>query len=141
MTEAIKWSDQSEVQRDATIAEHVFGWQWIPAGRYGPHVKEGTAWLLPENGLTGITSDVGADWTDIGNGRHIPRNWIPRYSTSLDAAWLIVAGFDEIELTMNVEQRYHCTLYAGPQRFDAMGGTPHEAIEKAALQAAGVEIE
>ena len=91
MTETIKWDELTPTQRDVLMAENVFGWQWIPAEAYGPHVKPGTCWLLPENGLMGIKSDLSAEWTDIGDGKFIPRHWIAHYTTSWDAAMLAYA--------------------------------------------------
>lgn len=146
----MKWAEMSPEQRDASIAEHVFGWQYIPAGRYGPHVKEGTIWLLPERGLLGIHSDVSADWLSIGEDKYIPRNWIPRYTTSMDAAWQIteLERFSHIEVMryhigdlLDPEYKYDCRLIIfGGQMFHSYGSTPQEAICLAALNAAGVKF-
>ena len=114
MTEIIKWSECSEAQRDALLVEKVFNWQYIPAGRYGPHVKAGTSWLLPANGLSGITSDVGADWIAIGEERYIPRNWIPRYTTDMAAAWLVLERFHSFQMmAVPKAEHFEIDLFAG----------------------------
>lgn len=100
MSITINWSAMTEHQRDTLIAEKIFAWQWIPAEMFSPAVKKDTGWLLPEHGLSDITYDFEAGWIDIGEKRFIPRNWILRYTTNLDAAWLIIEKL-ETTTTLN----------------------------------------
>lgn len=144
MNDIIKWSELTSDQRDGLMTEKVFRWQWIPAGRYGPHVKEGTNWLLPENGLSGIKSDLSAGWITIAEDRLIPRNWIPHYTTSLDAAWLIVEKMKEDGRNngLFVQWQYHLAyLYGRPSYRDTLYDLNAESICIAALKACGVEVE
>lgn len=138
MTTTINWSAMTEHQRDTLIAEKVFAWQWISAECYGPHVKKGTAWLLPEQGLSAITYDFEAGWIDIGEKRFIPRNWIPHYTTSIDAAWQIILHLRSIgraSLLSDFADALAYSLLDFLQRGDA------EDICVAALKSIGCEVQ
>ena len=146
MTEQIKlWATLSPAQRDALIAQRVFGWQWIPAKAYGPHVKEGAAWLLPSNGLSGITSDLSAEWTDIGDGQFIPRHWVAYYSTDLNAAWTLLERFHSYQtVAVPKAKHFEVDVFAGNGK-DTWGAVSHQSMQDAiciaVLRAVGVEVE
>jgi hypothetical protein len=127
------------------MAEKIFGWQWIPAGQYGPHVKEGTNWLLPENGLSGIKSDVSAGWITIAENRLIPRNWIPRYTTSLDDTWQLVERVTQPPQSQEEALLFRSTRFMFWFEKANLWAYTREAAANAlcvaALRACGMEVE
>jgi hypothetical protein len=143
----MKWAEMTPEQKDALVAEKVMGWQWVPAERFAPNAKKGTSWLLPEGGLLAVKSDVGAEWKLIGDGRYMPRYWIPRYTASMDAAWLVVEKMKEsdqtlYELFIEALLRFTDALEAGVNiLIHFMRNLTPEHICLAALNAVWVEIE
>jgi hypothetical protein len=94
----IEWQKLDFLQRDALIAENVFGWQWI-AYQYPEVVFENQLWLLPDKESTKrISRD---DWSTDQDGKFVRcyPYWIPNYSKELKVAWKIVECFDEMELS------------------------------------------
>lgn len=78
-----KWNGLSPRERDAWVAEVVFGWEWH-------ELEEERAYLLPP------PIDERLGWTAMyENG--IP-HYLPRYSEDISAAWAVLATFEEYEI-------------------------------------------
>lgn len=157
MDKTISWQAMTEHQRDTLIAEKIFAWQWIPAEMFSKAVKKDAGWLLPEHGLSAITYDFEAGWIDIGEKRFIPRNWILRYTTSLDAAWLLI---EKLETSASLTYtrpfapgypegraaHYECKIIewdpicGNDKVARAIANTPTEAICIAALRWVGIHV-
>lgn len=107
----MKWSEMREIQKNALIAEKIFGWQWIPYTFYDAAPPDDQLWLLPDGQV--VSDLTPGEWTYyeedeqghiIGN-RYIPY-WIPHYTTSMDAAWQVLTHLKERELFVNFA--IHC---------------------------------
>lgn len=175
----MKWSELSEIQRNALVCEKIFGWQWISYTYYDAAPPDDQLWLLPDG--QSASKLTPGEWTYYldepevypedsllplphKDNRHLPY-WIPDYSTSMDAAWQILAhlkehkqfvnfaihcdkadrrfDYDRIAInicfrnTVNVDRYpyHHSTI-----KVETLDEMP-EAICKAALMAVGVELE
>lgn len=74
----------------------------------------------------------------VGNDDHL--QIVPGYTTSMDWAWLVAEGYDEIELSKHVATRYRCQLYKGSNMAHATAKTAPEAICIATLILAGYTV-
>lgn len=116
----MKWSELSEIQKNALVCEKIFGWQWIPYTYYDAAPPDGQLWLLPDG--QSVSKLTPGEWTYYldepevypegspfplphKDNRHLPY-WIPDYSTSMDAVWSIVEKLAERELFVNFEMHY-----------------------------------
>ena len=66
---------------------------------------------------------------------------ISPFSQYMGTAWQLVSIFDEVELAMHIEDRWHCTLHKGTGEGGAIAKTAPEAICIAALRYMGVEVD
>lgn len=159
----MKWSELGEIQRNALVAEKVMGWQWIPYTFYDAAPPDDQLWLLPDG--QSVACLTSGEWTYYldepeiypegsvfplphKDNRHIPY-WIPRYTTSMDAAWLVVEKIlDKVVFTSEVgdwsnESKYVVITFGRTLSQDEIrtaAATMPEAICIAALKTVGVEI-
>jgi len=141
--EIIKWSALLPDQRDALVHEKVMGQsllcdaQLLVSRCENPRISMAfSVWHCP------ICDYVGSGNNSPIANLHPNKRPVPCYTTSLDAAWLIVEHFDELVLVVHVKPRWHCTLHKDEAPSgDAVMNTPQEAICVASLRASGVEID
>lgn len=118
MTTIVNWSAMTNRERDAFIAEHVFGHQ-IQAG-----LEQG--------------SETEPDYyfTDIDN--HLRA--VPCYSTDLRVAWHVAEQFENSVLSKYIAGTYRCQLKKHYLVAVGVANTPSEAICLAALRLKGFEV-
>ena len=149
MTQQIDWQAMTENERDALIAEKVFGWQWVLVEQCKdikqqddliPFIaSKNTSWLLPDDGLKD-KNYLGASWQYINNKQVMPRNWIPHYSISMGAAWLIVERMKEPDSPADFHDLVD-ELADNTYVFDFLWHLTPERICLAALIAFGCDVE
>ncbi len=125
----MNWANMAPTQRDALLAEKVMGLRvehWTKK-----HVE------VEVDGET-ETWDLRTGYVLADDPMHPA---IPAYSTDISAAWQIAERFDEIIVSRHIPGKYHCDLYRGAMRYNAIAKTAQEAICLAALRSVGVDAE
>jgi hypothetical protein len=131
MSEPIKWSAFTSEQRDALIAERVIG--WVPQECDGSISWDHGIWRCLECGTDGTRHET--------TMHTIP---VPHYTTSMDAAWLVVEKMKEAGRNngLFVPWQYHLSyLYGRPSYRDTLYDLNAEGVCIAALRAVGLQVE
>lgn len=115
----INWKTMSNRERDACIAEHVFGY----------HIQTGLE--------QGSKTESDYYFTDPVDS-HLRA--VPCYSTDLRWAWHIAEQFESPALSMHIPGKYRCLLKKGYLVATGIADTPFEAICLAALRLKGFEV-
>lgn len=119
MSTTINWSTMTDRERDAFIAEHVFGHQ-IHAG-----LEQGSE-TEPDYYFTDPVDN------------HLRS--VPCYSTDLRWSWHVAEQFDEPTLSTHTLGKYRCLLKKPYLVAIGVADTPSKAICLAALRLKGFEV-
>jgi hypothetical protein len=149
------WTKMDGHARDSLVAEKLFGWQSKPCDL---EETDGELTIYDSGDACCPRCGVYEHINDFAHGFTVP----PHYTTSMDAAWLVVEKlkseewFDNLELVYVKRNQRRDTEYirvnfcfrngtnAGKGPWDhsyAEAATAPEAICLAALRAIGVEVE
>ena len=128
----IKWSELTPEQKDRIIAEKVMNWQEKQCD--GEHGEVSGGWFCTKCGREG-------NWGEDFYHAELP----PRYTTSLDAAWLGVERVTQAPQSQEEALQFRSTRFMfWFEQSNLWTHTREEAANAlcvAALRACGVEVE